>query len=165
MKRILIHTLTFYPDAVSTAYLYNDVASSLKEYGYDVIVVTSTPHYNIIDKEDIKRKLKWKVIGFLKTSDYKGIKVLHVPQFKFKSKYLRILGFIYWHIVSIITCLFQKKIDLILSPSPPLTIGLLNIFIAKIKKSKVIYNVQEIYPDILNIRNYLILKILKKIEF
>ena len=43
-----------------------------------------------------------------------------------------------------------KNVDVILSPSPPLTIGRLNNWLGKIKGCKVVYNVQEIYPDILH---------------
>ena len=31
MKRVLIHTLIFSPDGVSTAYLYNDIALRFQE--------------------------------------------------------------------------------------------------------------------------------------
>ena len=50
---------------------------------------------------------------------------------------------------SFVIMLFKKKISVILSPSPPLTIGIINIIAAKLKGCKVIYNVQEIYPDFL----------------
>ena len=48
MKRILIHSLIFSPDGVSTAYLYNDIALSFKQKGYDVVVVSITPHFNTV---------------------------------------------------------------------------------------------------------------------
>jgi len=80
---------------------------------------------------------------------FRGIKVKHVYQKKYKSTITKVIGFVYWHIVSFLLALFEKKVDLILSPSPPLTIGLLNVIIAKLKGTKVIYNVQEIYPDLL----------------
>lgn len=37
-KTILIHSLIFSPDGVSTAYLYNDIALAFKKADYDVIV-------------------------------------------------------------------------------------------------------------------------------
>ncbi|MEG1539080.1 MAG: glycosyltransferase family 4 protein, partial [Muribaculaceae bacterium] len=52
----------------------------------------------------------------------------------------------------------------ILSPSPPLTIGVINIWLAKIKRCKTIYNVQEIYPDILEKGNGIIVSFLSKME-
>jgi glycosyltransferase involved in cell wall biosynthesis len=164
MKRVLIHTLIFSPDGVSTAYLYNDIALSLQRRGYEVIVLTTTPHFNIVPEQVEKQPMRWKVWGLCKVSDFHGIKVLHVPQKKFKSTFLRLLSFVYWHIVSFFIGLTIKHVDLILSPSPPLTIGWLNLGLAKLKGCKVVYNVQEIYPDILKLQGGVSLKFLSWME-
>lgn len=164
MKRVLIHTLIFSPDGVSTAYLYNDIALRLQERGYEVVVLTTTPHFNFVPEQVEKQPMKWKVWGFCKVSTFHGMTVLHVPQKKFKSTLLRILGFCYWHIVSFIIGLTIKHVDLILSPSPPLTVGWMNIGLAKLKGCKVIYNVQEIYPDILKLKGGFVLKFLRRME-
>lgn len=163
-KRILIHSLIFSPDGVSTAYLYNDTALRLQKRGYDVVALTTTPHFNIVPEQVEKQPMKWKVWGFCKVSKFNGMTVLHVPQKKFKSTILRLLGFVYWHIVSFFIGLTIKHVDLILSPSPPLTIGWLNLGLAKLKGCKVVYNVQEIYPDILKLKGGFVLKFLKWIE-
>lgn len=148
-KKILIHSLVFSPDGVSTAYLYNDISLKFKESGYEVVVLTTTPHYNIV-AEQLKNQLLSKRWGGLwYESLFQGIRVIHVPQKKFKRAIFRILGFIYWHVLSFFLGLTQKNISIILSPSPPLTIGFINLIIAKLKGAKVIYNVQEIYPDFL----------------
>lgn len=164
MKRVLIHSLIFSPDGVSTAYLYNDIAIRLQERGYEVVVLTTTPHFNIVPEQVEKQPMKWKVWGFCKVSKFHGMTVLHVPQKKFKSTLLRILGFCYWHIVSFFIGLTIKHVDLILSPSPPQTLGWLNLGLAKLKGCKVIYNVQEIYPDILKLKDGLVLKFLRRME-
>ena len=148
-RKILIHSIVFSPDRVSTAYLYNDIALKFKESGYEVVVLTTTPHYNAVESELKKQPLRKRALGLYYESNFQGIKVKHVYQKKYKNTIRRLFGFVYWHIVSFILALFEKKVDLILSPSPPLTIGLLNVVIAKLKGSKVIYNVQEIYPDLL----------------
>lgn len=108
--------------------------------------------------------MKWKAWGFCKVSKFNGMTVLHVPQKKFKSTALRLLGFVYWHIVSFFIGLTIKHVDLILSPSPPLTLGFLNLGLAKLKGCKVVYNVQEIYPDILKLKGGMILKFLRWME-
>ncbi len=164
MKRILIHSLIFSPDGVSTAYLYNDIALRLQERGYEVVVLTTTPHFNIVTEQVEKQPMRWKVRGFCKVSMFNGITVLHVPQKKFKSTLLRLISFVYWHIVSFFIGLTIKHIDLILSPSPPLTLGFLNLCLAKLKGCKVVYNVQEIYPDILKLKGGLTLKFLSWME-
>ena len=164
MKRILIHSLIFSPDGVSTAYLYNDIALRLQQRGYEVVVLTTTPHFNIVPEQVEKQPMRWKVWGLCKVSKFNGMTVLHVPQKKFKSTVLRLLGFVYWHIVSFFIGLTIKHVDLILSPSPPLTIGLLNLWLGKLKGCKVVYNVQEIYPDILKLKGGMVLKVLRWME-
>ena len=164
MKRVLIHSLIFSPDGVSTAYLYNDIALRLQQRGYEVVVLTTTPHFNIVPEQVEKQPMRWKVWGFCKVSKFNGMTVLHVPQKKFKSTLLRILGFCYWHIVSFFMGLTIKHVDLILSPSPPLTVGWMNLGLAKLKGCKVIYNVQEIYPDILKLKGGFVLKFLRWME-
>lgn len=142
--------MVFSPDGVSTAYLYSDIALAFKNAGFDVVVLSTTPHFNIVPEQLEKQPMKWGIWGCYKKSIFHGIPVYHVPQKKFKSTLLRMLGFIYWHIVSFIIGLCIKNVDIILSPSPPLTIGRINNWLGRLKKCKVIYNVQEIYPDILN---------------
>lgn len=164
MKRVLIHSLIFSPDGVSTAYLYNDIALRLQQRGYEVVVLTTTPHFNILPEQVEKQPMRWKVWGLCKVSKFNGMTVLHVPQKKFKSTVLRLLGFVYWHIVSFFIGLTIKHVDLILSPSPPLTIGMLNLWLGKLKGCKVVYNVQEIYPDILKLKGGFVLKFLRWME-
>lgn len=163
-KKILIHSLIFSPDGVSTAYLYNDIALKFQENGYEVLVLTTTPHYNVVGSQLAAQPLKWKVWGICKESCFHGIRVLHVPQKKFRNTFLRVLGFVYWHIISFLIGLSQRNIDVILSPSPPLTIGVINIWLAKIKGCKTIYNVQEIYPDILKRKDGLVIEQLRRME-
>mgnify|MGYP002507935169 CR=1 FL=1 len=162
--KILIHSLIFSPDGVSTAYLYNDIALRFQKKGYEVVVLTTTPHYNVVESQLVTQPLRWKVWGIYKESCFHGIRVLHIPQKKFRNTFLRLLGFAYWHIVSFLIGLFQKNVDVILSPSPPLTIGVINIWLAKIKGCKTIYNVQEIYPDILKQKKGVIIELLHKME-
>lgn len=167
-KKILIHSIVFSPDGVSTAYLYNDIALKFKESGYKVAVLTTTPHYNIPDKALTKQLLRKKLFGLYYESSFHGIRVKHVPQKKYKQSILRIIGFVYWHFLSFFIGLFEKNIDVILSPSPPLTIGFVNLILGKLKGAKVMYNVQEIYPDFLieqgGLKSKPIISVLKWLE-
>jgi glycosyltransferase involved in cell wall biosynthesis len=167
-KKILIHSIVFSPDGVSTAYLYNDIALGLKNAGYEVVVLTTTPHYNLITNALNKQPLIKKLLGIYYESDFNGIRVIHVPLKKYKSTIIRILSFIYWHFLSLIIGLSIKKVNFILSPSPPLSIGFISILIAKKNSAKFIYNVQEIYPDLLikngGLKSSIIIKSLKWLE-
>ena len=148
-KRVLIHSIVFSPDGVSTAYLYNDIAEGLMQRGYDVIVLTTTPHYNVIPEEMMKQPLHRGLFGLYSISSFHGIKVIHIPLKKYRSTILRIASFVYWHFFSFFVGLFSIKFNFVISPSPPLTIGLVSAAMARLKGAKAIYNVQEIYPDLL----------------
>ncbi|MGI9581170.1 glycosyltransferase family 4 protein [Chryseobacterium sp. RRHN12] len=165
-KKVLIHSIVFAPDAVSTAYLYNDIAYNLKKNGFEVEVLSTMPHYNKVDQG--KTKFKKRFLGLYYSSNYKGIKVYHVPQKKYESVLLRGFIMIYWHLLSFFLGMRIKNVDVIISPSPPLTIAVVSIALAKLKKAKFIYNVQEIYPDFFvnqgKMKSQFVLNILKKLE-
>ena len=167
-KRVLIYSLVFSPDGVSTAYLYNDLALGFQKKGHEVCVLTTTPHFNLINESLEKQPLKKRFLGLFYISDFNGIKVYHIPLKKHKSTLLRILSFVYWHKMSFFIGLFLKRPDVILTPSPPITSGFLAILLAKIKGAKAIYNVQEIYPDLLINLGYLkstfLINVLKRLE-
>jgi len=168
LKRVLIHSIAFSPDSVSTAYLYNDIALGLFDNGFDVVVLTTTPHYNIIQSELKNQPFSKKVFGLYYVSYFNGIQVYHIPLKKYKNTLKRIVSFVYWHIASLILGLSLKSLNFVLSPSPPLSIGFISLLISKIKGAKAIYNVQEIYPDLLINQGYLksslIINLLKKFE-
>lgn len=143
--RLLIHSLIFPPDQVSTAYLYGDIAQGFIDEGWDVEVFTTTPHYNF--EKDFSKQSKRRFLHF--ETDFHGARVVHIPQKKSNSGLTRGLYLLWFHFTFFIRAFFGRSFDVILSPSPPPTIGLINGLIAKLKGVKAVYNVQEIYPDIL----------------
>jgi colanic acid biosynthesis glycosyl transferase WcaI len=65
------------------------------------------------------------------------------------NKLLRIASWLSFHLLStIIGVCIRFKSDVILVPSPPLSIGINACVIAWLTRSRYIYNVQELYPDI-----------------
>ena len=164
MKKVLIHCHVFSPDGVSSAYLYSDIARALKAAGYAVEVLTTTPHFNVLPEALARQPLHWKVWGIVKQSDFEGIRVWHVPQKKYGSTLLRLLGFVRWHIVSFFVGLCIGRPDVVLSPSPVLTVGLLNLWFKRLRGCKVVYNVQEIYPDLMGLKPGPVLRTLQRIE-
>lgn len=167
MAKILIHSLIFKPDGVSTAYLYADLVSELKKMGHEVEVLTTTPHYNIIHSEIAKQPLKRKNL-FFSQSTYDGVPVYHISMTKSRFALKRIIDFVKFHMLALCSVFFIRKFDVVLAPSPPLTIGVISHFLARLKGGKAIYNVQEIYPDFaINqglLKNNLLIRILKSIE-
>lgn len=167
MKRLLIHSFVFWPDGVSTAYLYTDIAKAFLDAGWDVTVLTTTPHFNppAVDSDESAVDFACGGAYGAVAADGTGrIRIRRVPMRRFRHLWVRVLAFAWWHLASFFIVLFSRKPDVILSPSPPPSVGLLNVWLGWIKGCKVVYNVQEIYPDIIKNIHGLPLRVLRWME-
>ncbi len=148
--KILILSLIFSPDNVSTAQIWSDIAEDLKAAGHEVCVITTTPHFHRDPSMESRQPLRRWFGRLVQRSEYAGIPVYHVlmPN-KGCPTPIRMLSWIGFHIVSTLLGWFLRfRPDVVIAPSPPLTIGLNAWAIAAVRRVKFIYNVQEIYPDI-----------------
>ncbi len=149
MANILILSLVFPPDQVSTAQIMGDVAAELKEHGHHVMVITTIPHYNPAAGEQAPvLQKRWG--SLLKQTRFRGIDVYHTYMMR-KSRGIasRLLSYLLFHFLSLMAGLtLVEKPDIIIAPSPPLTIALCEWLLALRYKAPFIYIVQEIYPDI-----------------
>jgi colanic acid biosynthesis glycosyl transferase WcaI len=150
LANVLILSLVFPPDSVSTAEIMGDLAQDLCDRGHTVSVLTTVPHYNPDAAAGHRQPLRSFWGPLLRRSDYHGIPVFHAAMpAKSPSVPGRILGWIGFHVVSTIAGLVAlPRPDVIIVPSPPLSIGVSAWIIAKLRGARFIYNVQEIYPDI-----------------
>jgi len=150
LARVLILSLIFSPDNVSTAHIISGIAEDLKEYGHDVCVISTTPHYHRDHALKAEQPIRNWILGIIKKSQFKGIPVYHIAMpDKHCHKLFRIISWLGFHFLStIIGVCIRFKADVILVPSPPLSIGINAYLIARLTGSKYIYNVQELYPDI-----------------
>jgi len=150
VSKVLILSLVFPPDSVSTAEIMGDLALDLRARGHEVAVFTTVPHYNR-DPDAERRQAMRRVWGpLLSKSDYGGVPVYHAAMpAKTPSVIGRMAGWIGFHAVSTIAgVLLAHKPDVIIVPSPPLSIGASAWILGALRGAPYIYNVQEIYPDI-----------------
>lgn len=127
-----------------------DLALDLREHGHTVTVLTTVPHYNPDAAAQDRQPLRPFWGRVLRRSDYHGITVYHAAIPPKPPRILeRVLGWLGFHAVSTIAGLVTvPRPDVILVPSPPLTIGLSAWIIGTLRRCRFVYNVQEIYPDI-----------------
>lgn len=169
MRNVVILSLIFSPDNVSTAQIMAGLAEDLKKGGCGVKVVSTTPHFHRDPSLEAEQPLRWAFWPFVKKSDYHGVRVYHVSM-PDKSIWppLRLLSWIWFHIVSTFVCLFVGKIDVLIACTPPLTIGLGAWFVGVLKRCRYVFNVQEVYPDIaVNLgymKNHLVIRFFKWLE-
>jgi colanic acid biosynthesis glycosyl transferase WcaI len=170
MAKILLLTLVFPPDSVSTAHLLGDLAEDLTNLGHDVKVITAIPHYN----KDVESEISQLLIPFIgkiiQISKFRFLDVYHiwVPD-KSCGKAKKLFGWLIFHIITLFLGLLPRfKSDIVLSTSPPLSIGLCGAFLAKVYKGKSVYNIWELFPEVAVhmriIKNSYIISLLRKLE-
>src|SRR4051812_33812179 len=170
MANVLIVSLVFAPDGVSTAQIMSELAHDLKNMGHNVFVITTQPHYNrdiIAERAQPLSKI-WG--GALYRSSYNGISVVHtwMPR-NAKRRKRRALGWLAFHVLGLAAALGALVgPTVILVPSPLLSAALIGIVVNKIKGGKYVYNVQEMYPDLAvklgALSNPFLIKILRWLE-
>jgi glycosyltransferase involved in cell wall biosynthesis len=170
MAKILLHTLLFPPDANSNAYVFADLAKELRAIGHEIVVLTTTPHYNLVE-EDLRKQPMTPVCGsWLLRSEFEGITCYHVQVPPGKGGILtRVKTAIRFHILGFIAAMSKAfECDIVLSQSPPLSIGLLSSWIARRHGARSVYIAQDIFPDGLikqgKIRNPVAIRFLRWLE-
>ena len=78
MNDILMLSLVYCPDTVSTANMMTDIAKGLGEKGHNVTVLTSVPHYNPSDEVIKNPVMHFSWFKFYSESMEDGVRVLRV---------------------------------------------------------------------------------------
>lgn len=147
---ILFLSLTFSPDNVSTAQIMAGLAEDFARAGNCVKVLTSTPHYHRDSSMEAKQPLRPWLGRLVQKSNIGDVEIYHfwMPNKKIFPLF-RIISWIGFHLMTILISPFiHFKPDVIIACTPPLTMGVNSYIISKLLRSKYIFNVQEIYPDI-----------------
>ena len=165
MKKILIHSLTFPPDTISTGMIVSEIADGLNKELNNIEVLVSSPQYNLKSAKEYNQKDKNISVGM-----FKGIKVHYIEsnprQFSNSSRFFQWLGFNF----KAIRFIYKNRKDYkeILIFSYPPTMNLVAIISKKILKKKTIYSVWELYPEIAQklseINSRLLIRIFKKLD-
>ena len=144
--RILLLTTHFHPDIASTGVLMSQLAEELAKLDHQITVVTSMPHYSTNRIWDgYRRKL-------VRRDRYGPIDVYHlyvyVPENKRRSLG-RMLNYASFNILSVVMGMLVERNDVVLVPSPPLSNGLSADLISRFRRIPFVYNVQDIWPDVI----------------
>ena len=150
MAEVLLLSLVFPPDSVSTAQIMGELAVDLGKHGHRVTVISTLPHYNRILANERYQPMRPKWGKILCQSEFHGMTVYHIfmPS-KGQNAVWRILAWTFFHIMSVIVGLtVVPRPSVIVAPSPPLSIGMCAWLLGMLRRAPYIYNVQELYPDI-----------------
>lgn len=135
MTRIVFHTHEFcIKEGGPCTKRIDSLASYLSEKGYEVVILTGK-HNKKNELTDINRKYKIIYSPIINLGKKKNI-YRFIEQFSFAF-------------FSFFVGLFKlHKIDYLVTTSPPPLISFTGYFLAKLKRSKLIYDVRDIWPDV-----------------
>ncbi|GAG21297.1 unnamed protein product, partial [marine sediment metagenome] len=159
-RKILVIEQNFYPEVAAAGQLLLDLCEDLARAGYQVKVITGNP------KELFQKKIK-----IYKRENYRGVEIIRLKSTAL-SKYNvagRVINYLTFHLSIFFHIIFSKRPDLVLVLSNPPFISLHGLILKIFKKCKVVYNIQDLFPDLAvelgKLRNkpfIFILKILSK---
>ncbi|HBY57853.1 MAG TPA: hypothetical protein DEG96_08375 [Candidatus Atribacteria bacterium] len=142
-KKILVIEQHFYPEVAATGQLLLDLCEDLVKAGYQVKVITGNP-------TEIYQYHNHKKINVPRKEIYKGIEIVRLKNTTL-SKYSmtgRVINYITFHFSIFFHIIFSQKADLVLVLSNPPFIAFHGLILKLFKNCKVIYNVQDLFPDL-----------------
>lgn len=153
----------YYPEITSSLHLMEDLVMDTSEAGFDVEILTATPSRNISDEElhrykkmrneSVKENIKIHRINVVR--EQKNI-LLRI--FRFLSFVFKVFGYL----------LTSNRDIVVVDSTPPLLLALISVWTAKIKKFKVIFRLQDIFPDTMiesgKLNNKIVVKGCNKLE-
>ena len=162
---ILLLSLYFRPDVAANAVIMTELVEELLERGHEVTVVTAFPHYA---QNVTQPKYRGKIF---QKEESEGLTIIRTYLYTSPEKQrflVRLFNYASYNILSTLAALFTGQQDVIIAPSPPLTVGLSAAIIGFFKRIPYIYNVQDINPDVLIklgiLKNNLIIQFSKWLE-
>lgn len=127
--RVLILSQYFLPQPLANAETIGSIASGLAHRGHEVHVVTPVRPGPSTDGVTVHR-----------AAGYFPANRASVPK--------RLLEYATFSLSAILTSLRVPRPDVVLVPSPPPTLGVIGVVIGALRRRPVVYNVQDLYPEV-----------------
>lgn len=163
--KILFISQYYPPEMGALASRASEMCRMWSDSNHEVSVLTAFPNYpsGIIPAE--YKGMKWK------TEKVNGVNIIrtYIHAGHYKGKLNRVLNYISFLFSGIF---WGRKLigrpDVIIASSPPILVPVIGYFLSKIKKTPLVFEVRDLWPEsiiqISNVNNRLILGILKKLE-
>lgn len=141
--RILILHMRYSPDATGTGPLVTELAQDLAGMGHAVCVVTSVPHYGRARVADGYRR------GWLDRRRESGVDVWRTwsPAPAPDSRAGRALDYLVYFLLSTAAGWMSGRADVVLCVAPPITVAVSGWIVGRLRRARLVFNVQDIWPD------------------
>ena len=141
-KNLLIYAHYYYPDVASTGQILTELAEGLKDTFHTTVICTVPSYTGKIPQYYRKHKYYFENIN--------GVNVLRirVPEFRKNFTPSRIYNILSYFLSAIAATFRVERQDYIFTISqPPILGGMLGVIGKRVKKAKLIYNIQDFNPE------------------
>ena len=134
----------FAPDTAPTGEVITQIVNELQHFGHRIHVITSLPWYR---DHSVEPEWTGRLVSREKTT-WGKITRIHPFASKNRTNILaRAIAFGAFSCAAAVAATFTRRTQIILTMSPPLTLGLAGWVAAKRHKAPLILNIQDIHPD------------------
>lgn len=121
-----------------------ELAAGLAKRGHRVTAVASFPHYG---KDRVPDRYRRRIV---ERDWYEGVRVLRTYVYVSPRRDLmhRLVNYLSFSLSSLGASLGVGRVDVVFACSPPLTTGLVGALVACLKGAPLVFNPQDIYPDV-----------------
>ena len=139
---ILIHSQYFPPEIGAPQARLSELGLHLRQQGFEVTILTAMPNYPLgklyPGYRGLMRRERWNDIPVIRCWIRPTLKVTLVP---------RLVAYFSFVLSSLIIGLFTvKRIDIVLTESPPLFLAISGYILSRIKRARWIFNVSDLWP-------------------
>lgn len=141
-KNLLIYAHYYYPDVASTGQILTELAEGLKDSFHTTVICTVPSYTGKISQYYRKHKYYFENIN--------GVDVLRirVPEFRKNFALSRIYNILSYFISAISATFRVERQDYVFTISqPPILGGMLGVIGKRVKRAKLIYNIQDFNPE------------------
>lgn len=139
---VCLLALNYHPDKLGNAPLMTGLAEGLVQRGHRVTVVCAFPHHETGRIED-----RWRGKLF-ERDEHNGVRILrtyiYAPEGGTIAKMANYASFTAAALAAASTV---RGIDVIFTPSPPLTLGVVDHALSRLKRVPFVYNLQDLFPE------------------
>ena len=145
--RIVVVCPHFAPDIAPTGVVMTRIVAEWTAAGHEVHVVTALPWYRRHRVEDAWRGRLWRT----ERTEWGSIRRLHPLSTRSKANIVgRAVGFVVFSVLAAFHAARiggRGRVDAVVAMSPPLTLGLAGWIAAVVRRSRLVFNVQDVFPD------------------
>jgi colanic acid biosynthesis glycosyl transferase WcaI len=133
--RVLILNHLFYPDQTALSQIITDLSLGLSEKGWSVEIVCS-------------RHQQIKSIEAFNYQQFQNISINYVRGSNFGKAHLigRLVDYITFNFFALLKAVSLKRFDVVIVTTAPPFLGLIGLVVKLFHKSKLVYNIQDLYP-------------------